>query len=64
MGRVRFPKQQVRDDDFMSSECFGIVFILAKVMPGCLLKILQLEFRDRHNGEIEAYFTCSIYCDI
>ena len=52
MGRVRSPKQRVRDDDFifgLSSDHARIVFILAEVIQGFSADILNSEFRGRRS---------------
>ena len=46
MGRVRFPKRRVRDDDFMlalCSESVRIVFLLAEGLYGVSAEILKLQ---------------------
>ena len=56
MGRVRSPKQRVRDDDFIfgyvriiCSDHARIVFILAEAIQGFSADILNSEFRGRRS---------------
>ena len=77
IGRVRFPKRRVRDDDFilglcsdyvriiigLSSECRRIVFLLAEAIHGVSAEILNLKisWQAQYLLRFEVDFACSAH---
>ena len=74
MGRVRFPKRRVRDDDFivgLSSDYRRIVFLLAEALQGFSAQILtfmiswQAQYLVRLEGDLtgSAHWKWRFICD-
>ena len=66
MGRVRSPKRQVRDDDFVFGLCSDyprIVFLLAEAFQDVSAEILsfKISWQAQYLLRLVGDFTCSAY---